>query len=59
MKKRIIIGVCATVAVILALTLVQALVVPKYIDNPEGLLVGEYYSEAGGHDVIFVGDCEV
>ncbi len=59
MKKRIIIGVCSVVIIALLLGLLQALVVPKYISNPEGLLVGEYYSEAGGHDVIFVGDCEV
>ncbi len=43
----------------LVLGFLQALVVPKYIQNPEGLLTGEYYSEAGEHDVIFVGDCEV
>lgn len=59
MKKRVIITVCATLAVVLILAFLQALVVPKYADNREGLLVGEYYAEAGGHDVIFVGDCEV
>jgi hypothetical protein len=32
---------------------------PKYRDVPEGALIGEYYGESGGHDVIFVGDCEV
>ena len=59
MKKRIIIGVCALLVIALCLGLVQALVTPKYISNPEGLLTSEYYAEAGGHDVIFVGDCEV
>lgn len=59
MKKRIIIGVCAVLVIVLVLGLLQALVTPKYIENPEGLLTGEYYSEAGEHDVIFVGDCEV
>lgn len=59
MKKRIIIGVCAVLVIVLVLGLLQALVTPKYIENPEGLLTGEYYSEAGGHDVVFVGDCEV
>ncbi len=59
MKKRIIITACAVLAIALILGLLQALVVPKYADNREGLLVGEYYAEAGGHDVIFVGDCEV
>ncbi len=59
MKKRIIVGVCALLCLVLILGLLSALVVPKYIDNPEGLLTGEYYAEAGGHDVLFVGDCEV
>ncbi len=59
MKKRIIIGICTCLVLCLVLGLLQALVVPKYIQNPEGLLTGEYYSEAGDHDVIFVGDCEV
>ena len=58
-RKRIIIAVCALLVIALVLGLLQALVTPKYIDNPEGLLTSEYYSEAGGHDVIFVGDCEV
>lgn len=59
MRKRIIIGVCALLVIALCLGLLQALVTPKYISNPEGLLTSEYYAEAGGHDVIFVGDCEV
>ncbi len=59
MKKRILITACALVVVALLLGLLQALVVPKYISNPEGRLVGEYYGETGEHDVIFVGDCEV
>ena len=59
MKKRIIIGVCAVLVLCIVLGLLQALVLPKYISNPEGLLTEEYYAEAGGHDVIFVGDCEV
>ncbi len=59
MKKRIISIAVATLITVLILALMQPLVRPKYIDNPEGRLVGEYYAEAGGHDVIFVGDCEV
>lgn len=59
MKKRIIIGVCDILVITILLWFVQALVTPKYISNPEGGLTAEYYSEAGGHDVIFVGDCEV
>lgn len=59
MKKRIIILICSILIVILLLGLLQALVVPKYTDNTEGLLIGEYYGNAGDNDVIFVGDCEV
>ena len=58
-KKRILIAVCAMLILVILLGLLQALVMPKYRDNPEGALIGEYYGESGGHDVIFVGDCEV
>ena len=44
----------------LALWLLQALLTPKYMERtPEGALIGEYYRETEGHDVLFVGDCEV
>ncbi len=59
MKKRIIISVSALLVISFLLALLQMLVVPKYTDNKEGALIPEYYAEAGGHDVIFVGDCEV
>ena len=59
MKKRIIILICSILIVILLLGFLQALVVPKYTDNTEGLLIGEYYEASGDNDVIFVGDCEV
>ncbi len=59
MKKRIIISVAAALVICVLLSLLQALVIPKYTDNKEGALVSEYYDEAGGHDLIFVGDCEV
>jgi len=43
-----------------AILLLQALLVPKYmITGKEGALTGEYYRNAGGNDVIFIGDCEV
>ncbi len=36
------------------------LVEPKYMTSlVEGSMLSQYYREAGGHDVIFVGDCEV
>ncbi len=57
--KRILTATCAVLILCILLGLLQALVVPKYRDNPEGALIGEYYDEAGEHDVIFVGDCEV
>lgn len=59
MKKKILIGVAALLILVLILGLLQALVLPKYITNPEGRLAGEYYADAGGNDVIFIGDCEV
>ena len=59
MKKKILLAVAAILITAVALGLLQALVVPKYIDNPEGRLIGEYYAHAGNNDVIFIGDCEV
>ena len=58
MKKKILVSIAALLIIVLILGLLEALVVPKYITNLEGLLTGEYYADAGGHDVIFVGDCE-
>ncbi len=59
MKKKL--TLLAALSVSLAvLLLLQALLVPKYMDNTkEGALIGEYYENAGNHDVIFIGDCEV
>lgn len=59
MKKRILISVSALLVICVLLSLLQALVIPKYTDNKEGALVSEYYGEVGDHDLIFVGDCEV
>ena len=59
MKKKIIAAVCALLLAVLLLGAAQMLVMPKYIENPEGRLVGEYYSQAGNNDVLFLGDCEV
>ena len=50
----------ALLVCVVLLGLLQALLVPKYMtSSQEGALIGEYYKEAGNHDVIFVGDCEV
>ncbi len=36
------------------------LVAPKYMTSlREGSMLSQYYREYGGHDVIFIGDCEV
>ena len=59
MKKRILITVSATLVLVLLLGFAQALVMPKYTDNPEGALIGEYYDSGLDHDVLFIGDCEV
>lgn len=56
MRKKRFPWLCCFVIVML----LQALLVPKYMEqSPEGALIGEYYDNAGGNDVIFIGDCEV
>lgn len=59
MKKKILISVVALLLFAIAIATLQTLVSPKYVTNPEGLLSGGYYEDAGDHDVILVGDCEV
>lgn len=63
-KKKLLRSVLSVAAVLLVfcmvLSLVTMLLQPKYAtDLVEGGMLSQYYSEAGGHDVIFVGDCEV
>lgn len=58
MKKKIFAAISVLIVTLILLFTLQALLVPKYVTNPEGRLVGEYYEEAGAHDVIFLGDCE-
>lgn len=42
------------------LWLLQLLLTPKYMgQSRDGSLIGEYYDNAGGNDVLFIGDCEV
>ena len=44
----------------LVLSFATLLLRPKYMtDLEEGSFISQYYREAGGHDVIFIGDCEV
>lgn len=60
MKKTIILCIVILLTTALLLGLLQAVLMPKYMtDFREGALVGEYYSFAGGNDVLFVGDCEI
>ncbi len=60
MKKKSIIVLVTILVIALSLWLLQALLVPKYMDESrDGSLIGEYYQQAGNHDVVFIGDCEV
>ena len=61
MKKKTIAKLAVTLCLILAaLWLLQALLMPKYMDESrDGALIGEYYANAGNNDVVFIGDCEV
>ncbi len=60
MKKKIALLTSALLVCGVILYFLQALLMPKYMDNTkEGALIGEYYENAGNNDVIFIGDCEV
>lgn len=60
MKKHIWTAVFWCALGVTALVLLNALFMPKYMsDIPEGALIAEYYREEAGHDVVFIGDCEV
>jgi hypothetical protein len=63
MKKNIKTALSVTAVVLafaLAFVFLNMLVQPKYAsDLVEGGMISEYYDRAGGHDVVFVGDCEV
>lgn len=60
-KTKTVISVAAVLLVFLVvLGLTDRLLQPKYMtDLTEGSMTAQYYREAGGHDVIFIGDCEV
>lgn len=48
------------VTLLITLFFLQRLLMPKYMsDIIEGALTAEYYEETTGHEVLFVGDCEV
>lgn len=60
-KTKTIFSVAAVLLIFLiVLGLTDRLLQPKYMtDLTEGSMTAQYYREAGGHDVIFIGDCEV
>ncbi len=65
MKKRnrtktILSVLLVSVIFVAAFLLLTRLLEPKYATSlTEGSMINQYYEEAGGHEVIFVGDCEV
>ena len=60
-KIKNILSVTAVLLVFcLLVSFLTLLLQPKYMtDLVEGSMTSQYYKEAGGHDVIFIGDCEV
>ena len=53
--------IAAVLVFVTVFTLLNMLLVPKYTDPHQegGRMLAQYYKEAGGHDVIFLGDCDV
>lgn len=59
-KKKVIRFLLSAFIVLAGLYFLQRLLVPKYAsDIVEGAMIAEYYQEEKGHDVVFIGDCEV
>ena len=57
-RRLICVGILLLTVGILAFC--QRLLTPKYMTaTREGALIAEYYDEPTGHDVLFLGDCEV
>ena len=60
MQKKYVLLPTALIVAVAILLLLQALLVPKYMDDTkEGALIAEYYDCAENNDVVFIGDCEV
>ena len=58
--KRILSVLAVLLVFVLVLDFFNRLLTPKYATElVEGSMIGQYYEEAGNHDVIFIGDCEV
>ncbi len=60
-KTKTILSVTAVLLVaVLVFGFLDLLLAPKYMTSlEEGSFIAEYYDQAGGHDVVFIGDCEV
>jgi hypothetical protein len=59
-KKRILTILVVACLLVGGLWFLQKLLTPKYINEIiEGRLIADYYDNAGGNDVVFIGDCEV
>ena len=60
-KTKKLLSVLAVLLVfVLILGFFNRLLTPKYATElVEGSMIAQYYEEAGNHDVIFIGDCEV
>ena len=61
MKIKKLLSIIAVILSAIAIfVFLTELLSPKYAtDLVEGSMISQYYDEAGGHDVIFIGDCEV
>lgn len=60
-KLKTVLSVTAVILIfLLLLSFLTLLLQPKYMtDLVEGSMLSQYYGESGGHDVVFIGDCEV
>ncbi|MFR5602044.1 MAG: SGNH/GDSL hydrolase family protein [Lachnospiraceae bacterium] len=59
-RKKIFAFAAAGVLMAAGLVFLNALLKPKYMGAiVEGAMIEEYYEDPTGHDVVFIGDCEV
>ena len=58
--RRILAAAAVTAAFLAVFVFLNILVQPKYAEDlVEGSMISQYYGDARGHDLIFIGDCEV
>ena len=59
-KKKLLCAAALLLAFAAVFGLLTRVLSPKYMTElEEGSMISEYYAQAGGHDVIFIGDCEI